>query len=780
MLLRVELHFEQEKTPLSLRLKVLAAVFALSSSFSASAAPRTYIAPAAERDSARAIADAYRDLSSKIPLELYDVDGLAESLDYDVAAAANFVREKIAYDPYLGVMRGPQGAISASAGSSWDQAVLLAALINAMAGEAMIVKGTLEKKDAERLLQVSFSDRAPLSPGLVVDDVTEALKPFVPKTRLDEIIAEARELEKDADKNALAADRDVSDLAKKLSASLKTAGVSIALSDADLTDRLVDQIAEEYVWVRYRNTPNDPWVDVHPAFQNAVTPKVEPESFIAGTVPDDRLHKIEIRLEIERKTGDKYERISIMSPYRRPAANLALTQVSIGIAPDTVRSDGEASFFTPVMNQAPAERAQAFTLQGLTASAEDLAAGPAIFATVGSKYAGALGGLNATDGKTDTAPRLSGVILTVIHISPGGASTSVERRLTDFRLETPESPSHLVSFQGILDVNVGRENGARAMKDVMESTADLMRTIPYFKAVIEGRMTPEEALAHPAFSAENSKPVWSEMLAAGNAFNPDVAPAKELVRFGPMVSMQRTQTVAGAIGIVRKTMDILVDETLSLTFANGAVSVSPSGNLEQGIRATLAEHELGAGSNETDWKLLKAGPVLENAQSVATWSNQSIAPLALRDRLNADSESGTVLVMLDGVDEPLWWRVNTQTGQTLGMGLNGGQATIEEAIMKRISLGIALGGWVMSAQSCVDTYKGNTTMQNCCVLGNTMVAIGTAGAMGPVSGFFKPVGRGLEAAIGYIVTQLTLEIVSAPLGSIAGRPIEQVCKKVTQ
>jgi hypothetical protein len=114
------------------------------------------------------------------------------------------------------------------------------------------------------------------------------------------------------------------------------------------------------------------------------------------------------------------------------------------------------------------------------------------------------------------------------------------------------------------------------------------------------------------------------------------------------------------------------------------------------------------------------------------------------------------------------------------MGLYGGQATIEEEIMKRISLGIALGGWVMSAQSCVDTYKGDTTMQNCCVVGNTMVAIGTAGAMAPVSGLFKPVGRGLEAAIGYIATQLTLEIVSAPLGSIAGRPIESVCKKVTQ
>jgi hypothetical protein len=775
-----DIHPEEEKPPLSFKLKILAAAFAFSSSLSATAAPRTYIAPAAERDSARAIADAYRGLSSKIPLELYDVDGLAESLDYDVAAAANFVRDDIAYDPYLGVMRGPEGTISASAGSSWDQAVLLAALINTMAGEAMIVKGTLEKKDAKRLLQVSFSDRAPLSTGLLVEDVTEALKPFVPKSRLDEIIAEARDLEKNADKNALAADRDVSELGKSVSASLKAAGVSIAQSDAVQTDRLVAQIAEEYVWVRYRNTPNDPWVDVHPAFQNAVAPTVEPEQFIAGTVPDDRLHKIEIRLEIERKTGDKLERISIMSPYKRPAANLALTQIDIGIAPDTVRSDGEAAFFIPIINQAPAERAQAFTLQGLTASAEDVAAGPAIFATVGSKYADALGGLNATNGKADTAPRLSGVILTVVHISPGGASTSVERRLTDFRQEIPQSPSRLVSFQGVIDVNVGRENGARAMRDVMESTASLMRIVPYFKAVIDGKMTPEEAHSHPAFAAENSEPVWSEMLSAGNAFSPDGDNTKQLVRIAPMVSMQRTQNVGSTDGIVRKTIDILTDETMLLTKDRGAVSISPSGNLEQGIRGTLVEHVLGKASNDTDWKRLKTGAVLKSVESVATWSNQSIASVALRDRLNADSGSGTVLVMLEGSDEPLWWRINPETGQTLGMGLYGGQATIEEAIMKRISLGIALGGWVMSAQSCVDTYKGNTTMQNCCVVGNTMVAIGTAGAMGPVSGFFKPVGRGLEAAIGYIATQLTLEIVSAPLGSIAGRPIESVCKKVTQ
>ena len=764
---------------MSLRLHVVAVAFALSSSFDAVAAPHTYVAPAAERESMQAIADVYRDLASRIPPERYDIDGLAESLDYDVVAAANFVRDTIAYDPYLGVMRGPEGTISAAAGSSWDQAVLLAALINAMAGEAMIVKGTLEKEDAERLLRVSFNARAPLSPGLLVEDVTQALKPFVPRSRLDEIMAEAGELATDVDKNTLAADRDISDIHKKLSTHLKTAGVSIAPSSPALTNRLVAEIAEEYVWVRYRNTPNEPWVDVHPAFQDAAPPNVKPDNFIAGTVPDDRLHKVEVRLEIERKTGDKLERIGIMTPYRRPAANLAMTQVSIGVAPDTMSGNGEAAFFVPIINQAPAERALAFTLQGMTAPAEDVAAGPAIFATVGSKYGDALGRLNVSDGQVDSAPRLSGVILTVEHIWPGGASSHVERRLTDFRQEMPEFPSRQIGFQGILDVNVGRENGARAMKEIMESSADLMRILPYYKAVVEGRLTPEDAYSHPAFSPEYSKPIWSEMLSGGNAFNHAGDGTQQVVRTGPMVSMLRMQNVSSADGIVRKTIDILADETMSLTNMGDAVAVSPSGNLEHGIRVTLAEHALGAGSSANDWRRLKLGPVLEKPESVATWSIHPPRPLSLRDRLSADFEHGTVLVMLEGEHAPLWWRINTETGQTLGMGMSGGEL-VEEAIMKRVSLGIALGGWLLSAQSCVDTYPDNTRMQNCCVLGNTMVTIGTAGAMAPVSGFFKPIGRGLEAAIGYITTQLTLEIVSAPMGSIAGRPIEQVCKKVTQ
>jgi hypothetical protein len=778
LILHDEIYLEEEKTPLPFKPKILAVAFAVSSSFGAIAAPRTYIAPTAERDSARAIADAYRGLSSKIPLELYDVDGLAESLDYDVAAAANFVRDDIAYDPYLGVMRGPEGTISASAGSSWDQAVLLAALINSMAGEAMIVKGTLDKKDAERLLRVSFNARAPQSPGLLVEDAAEALKPFVRKTRMDQIIAESRDLEKNAEKNALAADLDVSDLARNLSASLKAAGVTIAQYDAVQTDRLVAQIAEEYVWVRYRNAPNDPWLDAHPAFQGAPAPKVQPETFFSGTVPEDRLHTIEIRLEIERKTGDKFERISIMSPYRRPAANLALTQISVGIAPDTVRSDGEAAFFIPIMNQAPAERAQAFTLQGLTASAEDVAAGPAIFATVGSKYADALGGLNATNGKADTAPRLSGVILTVVHISPGGASTSVERRLTDFRQKMPESPSRLVSFQGVIDVNVGPENGARAIKDTLESAADFARILPYYKGVVDGKMTPEEVVSHPAFAADQSRPSWTEMLSADNVFNQNAKHDQRIVRTGPMVSMRRVQYVANAKGIMRQTIDILTDETLSLIHANGTVSANPTGNFEQGIRTTIAEHALGAGSATSDWRLLDVTTVLPDMASVKAWRDQANVSLLVRDRLNDDFEQGSVLVMLENKSTPLWWRIDTRTGQTLGMGPNGGEAITEYAVeLKMASATVTALGIMYASFSCGTAYPNNPKMQACCLAGNALVGVG--------AGKFVAKGAANWADLGatglvYFIGALSGEIAYGGILSAAIPLPDYVCSAVLE
>ncbi|KCZ53562.1 hypothetical protein HY29_16975 [Hyphomonas beringensis] len=759
-------------------MKCLAAALALSSSFSAIAAPTTYLAPAAERDAAAGASKAYSHLSAKIPTALYDVDGLAERLDYDPEAAIAYVRDEIAYDPYLGVMRGPEGTISAAAGSSWDQAVLLAALINSMAGEAMLVKGKLKTGDAERLLITSLQPRDALPTPLSTDDVTRALKPYVPQAKLASITRKSKEDEASEPARIAGLSKDAADLARRLTSRLNSAGVELATSDMQETRALIDEVAEEYVWVRYRETPNDPWQDIHPAFQGVADPVVTPEEYLAGSVPEDRLHQVEIRLEIERKTGSKLERVSIMEPYRRPAANLARTQISIGITPNTVRPDGEASYFLPIVNQMLPERAQAFTLLGQAASAEDVAAGPAVFATVSGKFGDVAGTLGSTSGDAENAPHLSGVILTVLYIAPGGKTMRVERRLTDFRGGMPEHPSQKVSFHGIFDVNVGPENGARAMKELLDATAVTVRSLPYYKALIDGKITPEDVVEHPAFSAEQTKRLWQAMLLAGNSFNEGAPDGARLLRTAPMISMQRTEHSVNENGIFQQSVDILVDGTRALSQAGGQARLSPQGNLVQGLRTTLVEHSLGHGSENADWRKLRVDTVLKDQASAEAWSREAGFSPWLHDRLMADMAHGETLIMLktDTVTRPRWWRIDARTGQTLGMGGTGGSALKEyDDLKKFISGGLTAAGLAYGVNSCVSSYSDDPGMLACCTAGNVALTAATGAATNAgnalLAGGLKNIGA---SALAIVATELKFEVTVGLVSSTLPIP-DEVC-----
>ncbi len=65
----------------------------------------------------------------------------------DPDALAAFVREKIAYEPYRGVVRGPAGVLAAASGGDWDRAELLRALLAAAGHGGKLV--ALERTPAE-------------------------------------------------------------------------------------------------------------------------------------------------------------------------------------------------------------------------------------------------------------------------------------------------------------------------------------------------------------------------------------------------------------------------------------------------------------------------------------------------------------------------------------------------------------------------------------------------------------------------------------------------------
>lgn len=71
------------------------------------------------------------DQADLLPAQEWELLEVAASLGADPLAAYQFVRDSIALDPYDGVLRGASGTLAARAGSSWDRALLLRALLAA-------------------------------------------------------------------------------------------------------------------------------------------------------------------------------------------------------------------------------------------------------------------------------------------------------------------------------------------------------------------------------------------------------------------------------------------------------------------------------------------------------------------------------------------------------------------------------------------------------------------------------------------------------------------------
>ena len=83
---------------------------------------------------------------------------LAAALDYDAERIFRFVSDEVRYDPYSGILRGARGTLSSRAGNSADQALLLAALLDASLLPVRFAVGEIDSATADTLLAGSEAD----------------------------------------------------------------------------------------------------------------------------------------------------------------------------------------------------------------------------------------------------------------------------------------------------------------------------------------------------------------------------------------------------------------------------------------------------------------------------------------------------------------------------------------------------------------------------------------------------------------------------------------------
>jgi hypothetical protein len=747
--------------------------------FGVTQAAQSYQIPKEAKAAAQRYAKAYKAARDTIDLKYFDVDARAEDLNYDVNAAAEFVQTQIAFDPYLGVLRGPEGTLSTQAGNAWDQAVTLSALINSMGGEAMIVEGRLNETDATRLIAEHFAPRVEMPQTLDFDAVLEVMAPYL----MEQTVAASKQRNQIAAQNANTSnDPMIEQSADKLLATLAQNGLD--LTKTSPADGFIDQIAKDYVWVQYRDTPNDPWVQVHPAFGTSVAPEVTAARFIAGTVPDEKLHRLKVELFIERLEQGKASRISIMKAYDRPVANQAGKQITIGIGPNgpVEEEGGEAAFFVPLLNEDLAPGAQAFTLMGTTAPAEEAMAGPEIFATVSNRFGGALNSLAANKDGTP-AVALGGVILIVTHSDPSGKTFVEERRLSDFRSSktmSMQAKSTAVVFDGVIDVDVGEENQARDYYGFFGANGKRAKQLPMLMALELGKVTLEDFISSDAYDPEPNH-TWGDMSLFGGIFAPRETTGVRVVRQGPLVTMRRLQRKADKTGIMQTVIDIMHHQAIGLAMEGGMPKLSPAAALRHGVRETVMEGVMIGKTSDKSWVGADVTEVItSNAQLQVYVTGQSITT-GMEERLAADFERSNMLLISAAQDSLRWWRIDAATGETLGMSYHGGAELTEYAKTVTTIAGnlIAAAFFIWGAKSCEDTYGDNTKMRICCHAGNVALAAAGVGAGNKIGAHMAAhLKNAFAAGVGYFTAMMSWEITFDLAAGIGGGAMvdEFVCK----
>lgn len=199
---------------------------------------------------------------------------IAAALGKDPAQIFAFVRDAIGYEAYSGFMRGPRGTLLALSGNSVDRAALVASLLEQAGHRVRYARGTLSERDARELVEGMWAELPfpAATPGPTPDDSVE-------RTALEVL------------RGAIKRDHDLitTHFRKVRRPEARAAGVE--------PNQLLEEARAHY-WVQY--SKNGQWVDLDPSFADAAPGRTyarAEETF--ERLPDSLSHRLTVRIRLE-------------------------------------------------------------------------------------------------------------------------------------------------------------------------------------------------------------------------------------------------------------------------------------------------------------------------------------------------------------------------------------------------------------------------------------------------------------------------------------------------
>jgi hypothetical protein len=329
------------------------------------------------------------DLKLPVPrdfdLSHVEPEHFAVALGKDPSRIFEFVRDQIAFEPYIGLLRGPRGTLLAMAGNSVDRAALLGSLLQHSGFRVRFVRGTLPDALAQQL----------------VASVWEAHPRAIPNDPPG-----SSELNSVADKLLADIRRD----GALIHGSLKSANLPTAVESFVTLDSLLKEAREHY-WVEWWK--DGAWTAMDPSFASAVPGQAYAKSdSVWDNLPDAVFHRVEIRVRVEEYAGGKAATRQVLR-YAAKSADLSGVDLLLAHEPTGAGSRGPSQvkpFLVLRQKQIPGDP---FSLKPPQASA----AGGALDALGGSEQ--------------ETTPLATAESVEMEFVSPDGRRHVIVREIFD-------------------------------------------------------------------------------------------------------------------------------------------------------------------------------------------------------------------------------------------------------------------------------------------------------------------------------------------------------------
>ncbi len=716
-----------------------------------------------------------------------DPVALVGRLDADPLGIIAFVRNRIAYQPYPGALRGVRGVLMARAGNALDQSLLLAALLHEAGFAARINHVRLADSQLPHLLAEALRPAVPPPPPVNIAALNAVVKaaPAVTDPALE---ARIRQAMQPPDRTGL----PVPVMAVWLENALTNAGVTL---DGKASLARLSKWSKDYFWVQYRTDPWAKWLSVQPVFASAKDDfaGLAATQRFANAVPDKWLWQVNLNLTVEAMRSDGLDTISLLD-WAQPVASLAGKALSITVLPTNLASRtafknlpqtlAQAQLFSARFNGG--QTGDLFDLSGNTVDSDVLsgasfgAAG--VFMSVGKNAKAAAGALTALGGvtgkpgqKTQPVQVLTGVWIDVTEIPPDGFGP----------------PRHQRRY--LLDrIGAAQRNGEKVTRILPMTHQDIARhlSVGYTFVVSGGRPAPGLMIMRQLKRLAMQRPLLAYVSSLRYLQRDDGARLADFLLSSspvtrPQLGVLRDSVAAGKTHLYRAAPGVVAVETgfdakllptvrMDVLFnpvAGQGIADAPEVNqaVLAGVRMTRLETgRLGASAKDTHrisaYGMLstaqKSGrslAVIKPADSDEGWVQRGATlsaldfPQASRDAMLRDLRAGFIIAIpRQIVAKPThvaWWRVRPATGETLGMMDDGRGSEFTEYLSTE--------DLAMETLSTVgDIYSTETTLGNvwgcisapnpsCClntVMGNYVIGLGTGS-------YLKGAGKVLDASM---------------------------------